>query len=65
MSEIPNTIIDRLGRSEGYLCIALMIFSIASVFFGCRILSEAGYIQLVTWVWASVVGGGAVAAYRK
>lgn len=59
------TLLDRLGRSEGYVGIAFCITGLATGLLCTRFITEASWVALVQWTWASVVGGGAVAAYRK
>lgn len=58
---IPNV----LGKSEGIFGIALALFVTATTLLVLKIIDQGTWATFTEWVWASVVGGAAAAAYRK
>lgn len=69
MSEMPvsaaPSLLDRLGRSEGYIAGTLALSLLATVLLLLGRIGESSWQVLVLGAWAAVCGGGAVSAYRE
>lgn len=59
------TLPDWLGKSEGFVAGALGITVVTTLLLLVRVIDQSTWSQTVTLVWGSVVGGGAVAAFRR
>jgi len=56
---------EGLGKSEGFVAGALILSTIATTLLLIHAIDGNIWQQTVTLIWGSVVGGGAVAAFRK
>lgn len=59
------TIPEVLGKSEGFVAGALILSVITTILLLIDAIDGNIWQQTVTLTWGSVVGGGAVAAFRK
>lgn len=59
------TLPEGLGKSEGFVLGALVLSVLATILLVIGGIDGATWQTTVIGVWGSVVGGGAIAAYRK
>lgn len=56
---------ESLGKSEGFVAGALILSALATGALALHYIDGGIWQTTVIGVWGSVVGGGALAAYRK
>lgn len=56
---------EGLGKSEGFVAGALVLSALATILLVIGCVDGATWQTTVIGIWGSVVGGGALAAYRK